>query len=105
MSRSEQPGESGAREESAEEHTTLPPSGPDSESPDWPATAPSADEPHVWKPKPPRLSARFSVPLPGHTLLERYMVLGQLGEAAPDIVRLLEQEVAAKNLRAVKIGF
>jgi transitional endoplasmic reticulum ATPase len=32
-------------------------------------------------------------------------LLGQLGEAAPDIVRLLEQEVAAKKLRAMKIGF
>ncbi len=36
---------------------------------------------------------------------KKLRLLGQLGEAAPDIVRLLEQEVAAKNLRTMKIGF
>jgi len=36
---------------------------------------------------------------------KKLRLLGQLGETAPDIVRLLEQEVAAKNLRAVRIGF
>jgi hypothetical protein len=36
---------------------------------------------------------------------KKLRLLGQLGETAPDIVRLLEQEVAAKNLRAMKIGF
>ena len=36
---------------------------------------------------------------------KKQRLLGQLGEAAPDAVRLLEQEVAAKNLRAMKIGF
>ena len=36
---------------------------------------------------------------------KKQRLLGQLGEATPDTVRLLEQEVAAKNLRAMKIGF
>jgi ATP-dependent 26S proteasome regulatory subunit len=36
---------------------------------------------------------------------KKLRLLGQLGEAAPDLVRLLEQEVTAKNLRAMKIGF
>src|SRR4030095_1130220 len=35
---------------------------------------------------------------------KKQRLLGQLGEAAPDTVRLLEQEVAANNLRAMKIG-
>ena len=38
-------------------------------------------------------------------VVKKLRLLGQLGEAAPDIVRLLEQEVAAKNLRTMKIGF
>ncbi|WP_119303537.1 AAA family ATPase [Dongia deserti] len=36
---------------------------------------------------------------------KKLRLLGQPGDEAPDIVRLLEQEVAAKNLRTVKIGF
>jgi SpoVK/Ycf46/Vps4 family AAA+-type ATPase len=36
---------------------------------------------------------------------KKLRLLGRLGEWAPDIVRLLEQEVRAKNLRAIKIGF
>ena len=36
---------------------------------------------------------------------KKLRLLGELGDAAPDILRLLEQEVAAKNLRAMRIGF
>ena len=36
---------------------------------------------------------------------KKLRLLGQMGEAAPNIVRLLEQEVTAKNLRAMKMGF
>jgi ATP-dependent 26S proteasome regulatory subunit len=36
---------------------------------------------------------------------KKLRLLGQLGDEAPNIVRLLEQEVAAKNLRTLKIGF
>jgi MoxR-like ATPase len=36
---------------------------------------------------------------------KKLRLLGELGDAAPDIVRLLAQEVEAKNLRATKIGF
>ena len=36
---------------------------------------------------------------------KKLRLLGQLSDGGRDIVRLLEQEVAAKNLRTVKIGF
>ena len=36
---------------------------------------------------------------------KKVRLMSRMGEAAPNIVRLLEQEVAAKNLRTVKMGF
>jgi hypothetical protein len=36
---------------------------------------------------------------------KKLRLMTRMGEATPNIVRLLEQEVAAKNLRTVKMGF